>query len=141
MKNKGFWLFNIEGAALVICVILSMFGMVGTANAECKVDESADSSSFSLLIDATSSCSNISNMEGCEISSGASTCTIKHPSDSNQDILVTIDPAVGSTASINWSSSSLEDKLVDFVIAVAQPVAELWHQLRPGADGVLGSAS
>jgi len=117
MANTVFRLFNSKGAALAMCGILSMFGLAGSAKAECVTGED-DPSAYTLLIDASSSCSNLSgNMFGCEVD-GSGSCTITHPT-SGETIKVTLsNGSVGGTTPIDWSATSSRGGLVDLAIIV-----------------------
>ncbi|MGI9309615.1 MAG: hypothetical protein ACR2P6_10150, partial [Gammaproteobacteria bacterium] len=61
MKLLDLKLCDSKGAALAMCGFLYMLGMSGSANADCFVEQPPDPSNFTLLIDATSSCSNLNN--------------------------------------------------------------------------------
>lgn len=114
MKNSVLKLPGSKTAALTMCGILSLFGMTQSANADCITGPS-DPSSFSLLIDASSSCSNLDNMYGCEIGSSGS-CTITNTGTGETINVSLTNGAVGGTTPIDWSSTSPTGKLPDFVI-------------------------
>ena len=114
MKDPIERLLDSKRAALAMCGILSLLGMTPSANAAC-ITGPTDPSSFSLLIDASSSCGNINNMYGCEIDATGS-CTITNP-DTGESISVSLtNGAVGGTTPIGWASTSPNGSLPDFVI-------------------------
>lgn len=144
MKDLNFRLFNRQCAALLMCGLLSLFGMVGSASAECVTGTSAsgpDPSVFTLLIDATSNCSNMSaNMFGCNVDASGG-CTITNP-NTNQTISVTLtNGSVGGTTPIDWLTTSAVGSLVDFVIVVgATGGGTCGFNYSPGSDYGAGLA-
>lgn len=106
-----------KGTAVAMCGILLMFGMADSARAECLTGE-FDPSSFTLLIDASSSCANLSdNMFGCEVG-GTGSCTITNDI-TNETITVTLtNGTVGGTTPIDWSVMNPLGSLVDLAIIV-----------------------
>lgn len=120
MGNTGFKLFNSNGTALALFGILSMFGMAGPANAETGcVTGPNDPSAYTLLIDASSTCSNLSaNMFGCEVQPGANGCTILN-TITKESFRVTLDSGtVGGITPIDWSVLDPTGPLVDLTILV-----------------------
>ena len=116
MKKSIVRLLGSKRAALAMCGILSLLGMTQSANAACITGPS-DPSSFSLLIDASSSCDNINNMYGCEIDATGS-CTITNPNTGETINVSLTNGTVGGTIPIGWSSSSPNGSLADFVILI-----------------------
>ena len=134
MKDFNFTLFSSKTTALAICGLLSMFGIAGPASAEC-VTGANDPSSYTLLIDASSSCDNLSaNMFGCEVGNSGS-CTINGPN--GRTITVNLDSgSVGGTTPLDWSiSSSSHGDLVDLGIVVgANNGGSCGTTYTPGSD-------
>jgi hypothetical protein len=95
--------------AVVLGGLMMVFGLSGAAQGEC-IQDPADPSVFSLLVDASSSCEAMSgNMTGCDIESneaGAS-CTIINPLDTSEFITVTlISGNLGGTTPLSWTSTT-----------------------------------
>jgi hypothetical protein len=122
-----------KGALLALCGIFSLVGITESAIAACVTGDS-DPASFSLLIDASSSCDNIDNMYGCEIDASGS-CTITNP-NTGETILVSLtNGTVGGTIPISWSSSSPNGSLADFVILIgATAGGTCGFNYVPGSD-------
>lgn len=138
MENTGFRLFNSKGAALTICGILSIFGMVESASAECVVGDD-DPSNFTLLIDATSSCSNMSdNMYGCDVAAGATGCTIfekdgmGNPTGNSIDVFLD-NGSVGGTEPVDWSSTG-DGQVVFTIIVGANNGGSCGTSYTPGSE-------
>jgi len=136
MKVSISRLCNSKGAALAMCGFLSMFGMAGSASAECVTGTSAlgpDPASFTLLVDATSNCSNMSsNMYGCDVDASGS-CTITNPSTGETITVSLTSGAVGSSTPVDWSTTS--PSLVDFAIVVgATGGGTCGFNYNPGSD-------
>lgn len=140
MKHLGFSMLTSKITGLVVLGAVSAFGLSDSARADCIVGPS-DPSSFTLLIDATSSCANLSgNMYGCDIDASGS-CTITNP-NTNESITVTLTRgAVGGTTPVDWSSASLTGNLVDFAIIVgANAGGTCGTNYVPGSDFGTGLA-
>ena len=117
MKVSISRLCNSKGAALAMCGFLSMFGMAGSASADC-VRDTSDPSSFALLVDSTSNCGNMSsNMYGCDVDA-AGNCTITHPTSGETMTVKVTSGGVGSNALIDWTTVGVDSSQVDFAIVV-----------------------
>ena len=136
MNVSFFKLFGNKGAVLTMCGFLSMFGMAGFAGANCVTGTSVlgpDPSVFTLLIDSTSNCGNMSgNMYGCDVDATGS-CTITNPNTSETITVSLTSGAVGSNTPLDWST--LDPSLVDFVIVVgATGGGTCGFSYTPGSD-------
>lgn len=107
--------------AVLASGLMLLFGLSGTALAECVKGEQ-DPSSHSLLIDASSSCAAMSgNMVGCQMDSSG-TCTIVNPNTGESVTVNLTAGSVGGTTRMSWSSSTdtpnPNSGKVDFTIIV-----------------------
>lgn len=111
--------------AVIASGLMMSFGLSGTALSEC-VQDPADPSGFSLLVDSSSSCAAMSgNMAGCDIASteaGAS-CTIINPLNMDEWITVTLTSGnLGNNVPLSWTSTTNTDNpnegKVDFNINI-----------------------
>jgi hypothetical protein len=117
MKESILNLFERKRAVLAIFGIVSMFGMAGPANAQCVTGPN-DTAAYTLLIDASSTCANLSeNMFGCEVAPGGTGCQIMNNDGETIDVMLD-NGTVGDIIPIDWRVQNAVGPLVDLAILV-----------------------
>lgn len=116
---------------------LIVFGMTGPANADCETGLN-DPSSYTLLIDGSSTCENLGGnfpMYGCEVDS-AGNCFIDGGNGNTITIKLGNGSTVGGTTPIDWSiTSNPTGGLVDLGILVgANNGGSCGTNYAPGSD-------
>ena len=93
--------------ALIAGGLIAALLPLGFAWSEC-IKSSEDPSLFSLLIDATSSCSALSsNMTGCQVNASTGECTMTNPMNTSEFITVKLTAgSVGGTTPFSWTATS-----------------------------------
>lgn len=128
--------------------LLALLATPAAVMADCLATPNAK---FSVLIDASSSCSNMSaNMSGCQVDPVSGSCTIPNPVPGGQPIVIQVTPAdaVGSVpvapGLVSWTATGpaeLGTKLVDFSIFLgATGGGTCGWSYTPGASSDSGMA-